>query len=1011
MSSDEEEYSSDFEESTASEDYDSGLEEAEASRRARPSSTGPSTGSSFVPTIEGRIEGDFDRLVQSIRIGDSDANSALLTKDWDLSIEDQEAVFREDLRAASGVGKRRGGKKGRKAGIQLSHQVKALIGEGNQAYVDGNVTKATRIMQEVIRIEPRAPAPWSVLANCYSDLGQPDKALQVRIMGAHLHHDAEEWEHLARQSREKGFNRQSLYCLSKVCSLDPENVNAFWDRAFLAKELGEHRIARNSLLAILRRHQHDLTVLEEIRPVLIELNDIKLCAELFDKAFQYYAHQYPVGHLTDPKTGAVLPGGGFGLMELLALADMYNSLGEHDRAVHVIRVGVRWLQGRQDQRFWDACEDDREYDVGTGRPVGSGVGELLPGRFPLDVNARHRLAVARIRMREFEEGAMHARIVLEQDIVHYAPLFHEIADAYFDRQMYAEAKPIYEALGHDAGTSSLDVLIQVARCHHMLGELKDAAEVYETVIAADPSANDAKMRLAEVYEVLNEPRKALDLVYQVIDSRRRKPRETSGPNQSEESFSTSLFEEHRRKDKSSIKGQNRLTPAQLQKLEQQREAETKEGYRRLCQLWPTMMLPDGAQGQAEAEREWLLEAEKLVEMFRSTRNLFTTSKVGFRGMIMRKPRRHKVAQEDEDEMASRLHLDLEHDRLVQRARKGPSPEGITVFRGVHFDDWLRLIMQYAFLLTKRGQYELAEETLTHTLCSSLARGEKMDTVRIAIVACASYAKRYTTVLDQSRKLISTHQFNNEPIRLLTASLASGFRATDAFITSTLQKALLREIRLSDAAVHNPEKLKFNQQGRRWGLPADKAGRSKEDTQEDEGQEVSAGENNKAAAELPTKDNPVLVTIYGQISLDVKSYQSALFYLLSAYEYCPDDPVICLSLAIASMGRAMQRQADNRHHLITQAMAFLTRYRELRKGDPAGLDEVEFNFGRAFQQLGLHSHAVKHYELVLQLADTRTKENPQDFGLAREAAYNLSLIYVTTGATPLAEALYRRWLSI
>ena len=45
---------------------------------------------------------------------------------------------------------------------------------------------------------------------------------------------------------------------------------------------------------------------------------------------------------------------------------------------------------------------------------------------------------------------MHAKIVLEQDVVHYASLFHEIADAYFDREMYAEAKPIYELLGHDA---------------------------------------------------------------------------------------------------------------------------------------------------------------------------------------------------------------------------------------------------------------------------------------------------------------------------------------------------------------------------------------------------------------------------------------------------------------------------------------------------------------------------------------------------------------------------------
>lgn len=35
---------------------------------------------------------------------------------------------------------------------------------------------------------------------------------------------------------------------------------------------------------------------------------------------------------------------------------------------------------------------------------------------------------------------------------------------------------------------------------------------------------------------------------------------------------------------------------------------------------------------------------------------------------------------------------------------------------------------------------------------------------------------------------------------------------------------------------------------------------------------------------------------------------------------------------------------------------------------------------------------------------------QDCGCAREAAYNLSMIYVMTGATPLAQALYRRWLS-
>ena len=62
-------------------------------------------------------------------------------------------------------------------------------------------------------------------------------------------------------------------------------------------------------------------------------------------------------------------------------------------------------------------------------------------------------------------------------------------------------------------------------------------------------------------------------------------------------------------------------------------------------------------------------------------------------------------------------------------------------------------------------------------------------------------------------------------------------------------------------------------------------------------------------------------------------------------------MICLCLAIASIGRAMQRQSDNRHHLVTQGMAFLSKYRELRKEEDDAIGEVEFNFGRTFHQLG------------------------------------------------------------
>lgn len=93
-------------------------------------------------------------------------------------------------------------------------------------------------------------------------------------------------------------------------------------------------------------------------------------------------------------------------MDLLLLADLYNALGQYERAIETIRRGTRWLQGRADQKYWDLCEDDREYDRDDW-PARSSFGEgdsVLNGNFELDPNARHRLAVARIKMGDLEEG-------------------------------------------------------------------------------------------------------------------------------------------------------------------------------------------------------------------------------------------------------------------------------------------------------------------------------------------------------------------------------------------------------------------------------------------------------------------------------------------------------------------------------------------------------------------------------------------------------------------------------
>ncbi|KAJ3811099.1 hypothetical protein F5876DRAFT_88515 [Lentinula aff. lateritia] len=1003
--------------------------------------------------VESEIEGDFNRLVQDIR----QRNDPSLAKDWDIKIQDEEQAFKDDLRAASGVGKRRKGKL-RGSDPPLSQQVRSLIGDGNQAFVDNILPEAVRIMQEVIRIEPRAASAWSVLAQCYEDMQQKDRALQLRIMAAHLRHDAEEWDRLAHESRNLGFYQQALYCYRKIYSLDPSNVDALWDRATLAKEIGELRIARQSFLSILKRFPHDLTVLSEIRPILVELGDLTTCTALFQNAFDDYQQRFP--------SGSVVPGGGFFMLNLLVLADLYNTLGEYDNAVGVIKTGIRWLQGRGDQKYWDLLEDDREYDPEGFNRVANAAGgivgtvEIQSGYFPLDVNARHRLAVARIKMGEINEGVVHANIVLQEDVLDYAVLFIEIADAYYERGMWAEAKPVYEILGTDASTSSVYILLQTASCLRMLDELKDAADIYEHIRLADPTNNDAKMKLAEIYEIMNEPRKALDLVYQVIDTRKRRnkdPSQDSNPTNSNPS--TSLFAEKNVKSSSSRPtNQNRLTQAQLKELEAEKEKEALRSYNRVKEIWDGMIKEretrekeleagiqaakslmeqqqaNGAAAEGPVEREWMLEAEKLVDTFRETRNLFTAAR-----------KQMRIVWPQGYSLIYVSHLVFLHYTEIERSsQKFSTTDRVDIFRGISFKDWLHMILQYCFILTKRNQYELADEVLRHMLLSNAyMTSEFQVSLRLAIISCAIETHHYPVVVEQCRKLISSNQFNNELYRLLLASLSSGLRPTDSFITSTLQKFFFREMKLSDVAVKDPELLKWNVALKRWApinpstlssggrkdrdKDRDKDKDNDKDGADDLGEEDSdvggggTAENDTVSSNdrpiLPTKDNPLTVAIYGQMCIAAKSYQSAIFYLLHAYDYCPEDPMISLSLAIASIGRAMQRQSDNRHYLIAQGMAFLSKYRALRSVDSARLSEVEYNFGRMFQQLGLHSHAVNHYERVLQLSGNQEKENQTQTAIgdrksfAKEAAYNLSLIYVLTGATPLAESLYRRWLSL
>ena len=97
---------------------------------------------------------------------------------------------------------------------------------------------------------------------------------------------------------------------------------------------------------------------------------------------------------------------------ILQLVDDLEIIGQLEEAVVVIRRGQRWLQDRQNDRKWDALEDDREFD--PPHVTRNEAGDWVPTeseedgaeRYALEIPLRHRLAVIRLRLGDDEEAGV-----------------------------------------------------------------------------------------------------------------------------------------------------------------------------------------------------------------------------------------------------------------------------------------------------------------------------------------------------------------------------------------------------------------------------------------------------------------------------------------------------------------------------------------------------------------------------------------------------------------------------
>ncbi|KAG8836046.1 transcription factor TFIIIC subunit tfc4 [Serendipita sp. 399] len=965
--------------------------------------------------IEQEMEGDFTRNYQS-RTG----KHGKAKESWSFDFQEE---FRDDMRQLSGVGvaRVRGRKRGQ--GPKLSQEAQIIFGEGNLAFVSGQTQEALQLFQEVIRMEPRHKASWSAIASCYESMGQPDKALQIEIMGAHLQATSENWYSLGAKSKTADLVHQALYCYRKACKLNPDSIEANWEYAVACKEMGNHQEAISSLKVILDKQPNNMLAIDEILPLTSQQRDFETAIKLLQGALEYYQREYPDGPPgaevdgESPENEERVTPAPLQDYHVVALADCLIAVQRYDKAIKVIRSGARWLQHRRNEPHLDLLPDDREFDGDAIERTEDDItlyeDEMPVEKHHLDVNFRHRLARARIMNGDIKEGVLHTNVVLNEAVEYFAELFVELADALVDKSMFKYALPIYERILSRPAALSTNTVFKIGNCFQALGKFTDAEDMYLKVLSSDQEHREAKLKLAEVYESQNQPKKALALVYEVIDARKNRTIASAIStidNDAQATEGHSLISAPRSSKRgrpklgSGQEAERRLTRLELQQREKDRTAVASQYLEKLRDMGDVFELED--EGLINT---WVAIAADLVGDFRGAKELFPADKYALRT----KASKYKGLAAEEA-MAVRLEAEIDAINDKGKSKKTVIP---TSYRNASFQEWLTII--YSLLIASRGEELEAREILSHSATSYLFSATHDPQGRLSLllaqIAVAIRMGDLTEAMSMARTLVKENQFNNEALRIFLASTSPGLRGMDAFIDRNVSKWSLRMNRQWDAGVEMAQKaendldsgdniesslafgstkpkseaqLRWNGRVGRW-IPT----RSDEKNAEEDGDEAYGefpGDPTGEPLRLPSKRTPIGRYIQASMLNASKFNQGALYYMFEAHEIVPEDPLLCLGIATA---------------------AFMEEYRKFRGTDNLTSQEVEYNFGRFFHQLNLGTFAVRHYRRVLVLAEEWQQTHPSDPGFGPEAAYNLSLLYVLSGVPSLAKDLYRRWLSL
>ncbi|QSS61549.1 transcription factor tfiiic complex subunit sfc4 [Histoplasma capsulatum] len=952
----------------------------------------------------------------------------------------------------------KGIKRGPRKPLEPSLEFKNLHSEATSAFIDADYERATVLVKQAIQINPEMFAAHSLLSEIFLAQGQKDKALAALFSGAHTRpKDPSVWMKVAKLILERtGEDRTSalqdvIYCYSRVIEIDQKNYDIRFERASVYRELGHNGKAAQEYERLLKDLPHNTTALRLLAETYIDLNEVDKAKSRYDESIAYYM-SLTLEEATD-----------FTWSDVNIYVEFFSYLDDHEQGIFMLKSLSRWLLGRKDNVEWDdIVEDDREFDA-EHFPRRSEVAFFVPNKYPIEsygsglpLELRVKLGIYRLKLGlQYREEALSHFSWLNPDdssegalLYDFGDLFREAGDALKDAQLHQDAILFYLPLQRTHEYADTSLFMSMAECYVACENDEAAENCYLTVVEYDRNNIVARAKLAKFYEKLGMIEQALKYVNEAIElgrqesmpRRRRKfgsrALQLAREFRSTESGGNSLaiyegpigaeIENWRTTTPpASVPGGLVTSAAPLSKKRRQAKEEyvgadhIRYLYSKLLDLEQAMR-----EGQEDVTEDWLDIADALLRDFRSNRVFFPMQRnmifSGYSREAQRKAGRLKstTIMDEMEEMAGRLQATL--------GKRTPEIDPATIpndYHSISFEQWLDIFLEYALVLSGQGQSEEAYDTLSAAADASIWYHSKPSKVQIYTCwfTCALRLKDEETLSNISRWFMKEYQFVTDTYRLFaTLSRLCGDPRKSLFHSSPSMKFMLRQIKAIDYTLPDDPLRPTQTRRTRASVFQERATLTTKDAS---GQPIPAED----------MDIPLLV-LYGHILYAGTSFTNALNYFFRAYALAPENPVVLLSIGLSYIHHSLKRQSDNRHYLIMQGLSFMQEYRRVREKSPIPQErqEVEFNFARVWQMLGLTHLAVLGYHRCLALSEEveaererfkKGKKIPVTAGggapskdvwvedFTREAAFALQCLYSFSEETKLAKEVTDRWLVI